>query len=495
MANVENVALPKGTRLIFGNQEYVIDHVLGAGGFGITYFATSSHGAMTLQFAVKEHFIKRLCDRDSLSGSVSYNERDAEDVENSLLDFIAEATRLKDNDLKHPNLVKIFDVFEANGTAYYIMEFIDGVSLRQLVQKDRNKPDDVNPLPENTVLTIMTPVLDAIALLHGARITHLDLKPDNIQMGKTLEPGRYRPVIIDFGLSKHYDKKGNATSTIRSIGCSDGYSPLEQYSGITRFSPTADIYSLGATLYFALTGRRPEKASELQWTLAEKQLKAHNVSPRVCKALEHAMAKTPEARTQSVEDFASELGIRLGTPDDGDTTVLISPDHKKNHGDGEGGKSSAIKKYLVPALIGIIFAVLGFFLFKALSGHPEQTPAADTAQHVSIDAGEEETAPIEVPGMDDALSGHTKPQNDGKAEVKQEEAATSITSAAAPAKEKQKPQAAAEPSGNAQKQAYDNAMKHLHNGDIDGARRAAAGASPEDRAKIEQAIKRSGFED
>ena len=97
--------------------------------------------------------------------------------------------------------------------------------------------------------------------------------------------------------------------------------------------------------------------------------------------------------------------------------------------------------------------------------------------------------------MDDALSGRTKPQNDGKAEVKQEEAATSITSAAAPAKEKQKPQAAAEPSGNAQKQAYDNAMKHLHNGDIDGARRAAAGASPEDRAKIEQAIKRSGFED
>ena len=416
-------------------------------------------------------------------------------MENSLLDFIAEATRLKDNDLKHPNLVKIFDVFEANGTAYYIMEFIDGVSLRQLVQKDRNKPDDVNPLPENTVLTIMTPVLDAIALLHGARITHLDLKPDNIQMGKTLEPGRYRPVVIDFGLSKHYDKKGNATSTIRSIGCSDGYSPLEQYSGITRFSPTADIYSLGATLYFALTGRRPEKASELQWTLAEKELKAHNVSPRVCKALEHAMAKTPEARTQSVEDFASELGIRLGTPDDGDTTVLISPDHKKNHGDGEGGKSSAIKKYLVPALIGIIFAVLGFFLFKALSGHPEQTPAADTTQHVSIDAGEEETAPIEVPGMDDALSGHTKPQNDGKAEVKQEEAATSTTSAAAPAKEKQKPQAAAEPSGNAQKQAYDNAMKHLHNGDIDGARRAAAGASPEDRAKIEQAIKRSGFED
>lgn len=117
-------------------------------------------------------------------------------------------------------------------------------------------------MKEENISSIINPIIEAVQYLHGNRMTHLDIKPDNIMLSHD-ENGNSRPVLIDFGLSKHYDKNGKPTSTINTLGCSDGYAPVEQYAGITTFSPSADIYALGATMWFCLTGMNPKRSSDL----------------------------------------------------------------------------------------------------------------------------------------------------------------------------------------------------------------------------------------
>ena len=117
------------------------------------------------------------------------------------------------------------------------------------------------------MLALMAPIVDAVAYLHRNRLTHLDIKPQNIMLA-TADDGSMRPVLIDFGLSKHYDANGNATSTVNTLACSDGYSPVEQYSGITTFSPSSDVYALGATMLACLIGKTPQKSTE--WPAGER---------------------------------------------------------------------------------------------------------------------------------------------------------------------------------------------------------------------------------
>lgn len=148
------------------------------------------------------------------------------------------------------------EVFEANNTAYYVMEYISGSSLDKYVA-------DHGALSEQETLRLMRPILDAVRLLHQNRICHLDIKPANIMLSTDAEGG-VRPVLIDFGLSKHYDSHGHATSTINSFGYSEGYAPVEQYKGITTFSPGADLYALGATLWHCLTAIDPPSALDVR---------------------------------------------------------------------------------------------------------------------------------------------------------------------------------------------------------------------------------------
>lgn len=251
--------LPKGQILQSPHYTYRIESVLGGGGFGITYLATANIkvGNVSLKgkFAIKEHFVSSDCEREPDSSRVVYSNPAKERVENSKKDFISEAKRLHKIGVNHPNIVKVNEVFEANNTAYYVMEYLEGESLRSFVNKN-------GALKEDGLPSIMNPIIEAVEYLHENRMTHLDIKPDNIMLSHD-ENGNIRPVLIDFGLSKHYDKNGNPTSTINTLGCSDGYAPVEQYAGITTFSPSADIYALGATMWFCLTGKNPKRSSEL----------------------------------------------------------------------------------------------------------------------------------------------------------------------------------------------------------------------------------------
>lgn len=251
--------LPNGHILQSPHYTYRIESVLGCGGFGITYLATANIkvGNVSLKgkFAIKEHFVSSDCEREPDTSRVVYSNPAKERVENSKKDFISEAKRLHKVGVNHPNIVKVNEVFEANNTAYYVMEYLEGESLRSYVNKN-------GVMKEENISSIINPIIEAVQYLHGNRMTHLDIKPDNIMLSHD-ENGNSRPVLIDFGLSKHYDKNGKPTSTINTLGCSDGYAPVEQYAGITTFSPSADIYALGATMWFCLTGMNPKRSSDL----------------------------------------------------------------------------------------------------------------------------------------------------------------------------------------------------------------------------------------
>ena len=297
--------LPIGVKLQSPKRIYTVEQVLGQGGFGITYKVSAlirvDNVTIRTSFAVKEFFMKESCERDS-HDSVCYSSPVKDKVEESKKDFLAEAQRLNKISLEHPNLIHVNEVFEANNTVYYVMEYLDGGSLRNYVRQH-------GALSEHEALEMMNPIFKAVDFLHQNRMTHLDIKPDNIMLKRDADSGKIIPVLIDFGLSKHYDKNGEPTSSIRILGCSDGYAPMEQYVGINTFTPQADVYALAATLLFTLTGKEPVIATELSKDKIVRSL-PESISQNVKDAIVSAMKMRKEERTQDVRLLLSSLDIQ-----------------------------------------------------------------------------------------------------------------------------------------------------------------------------------------
>ena len=366
--NAKN-ALSRGVSLEGKERVYTIEEVLGAGGFGITYkvSATVEVGNIEIDstFAVKEHFLSEACERDVATSRVKCSAPVRDRVANSLTDFVAEARRLQS--IKHPNIVKVSEVFEANDTAYYVMEYIKGSSLRRYIDKN-------GVLSESQALTVITPILNAINYLHQNRMTHLDIKPDNIML-KPGRDGELTPVLIDFGLSKHYDESGKATSTIRTLGCSDGYAPPEQYAGILTFTPQADVYALGATMFFLMTGIQPEKSTEIDDDYVAKSMPT-TISEGTRDAIIHAMNPLRKSRTQSVADYARELGIALDdvTPSSVSSEILTQQIGKPNPGKKDNSTEIVApnnpkptsSKWLMPMLIALGVLAVGVIVWLAV---------------------------------------------------------------------------------------------------------------------------------
>ena len=206
--------LPIGAKLQSPKRVYTIERVLGQGGFGITYKVSAKikveNVTVRTYFAIKEFFMSDSCERDN-NNSICYSSPVKDKVEEGKADFYAEAQRLNRISLSHPNLIHVNEVFKANNTVYYVMEYLDGGSLRSYVHKHR-------PLSEEKALEFMLPIMKAVDVLHQNRMTHLDIKPDNIMLKHEEETGNMIPVLIDFGLAKHYDEQGRPTSRIRNLG-------------------------------------------------------------------------------------------------------------------------------------------------------------------------------------------------------------------------------------------------------------------------------------
>ena len=219
---------------------YRIISYIANGGFGITYLA--EHTLLEKRVVIKELYVKEWCNRDS-SGYVTVGVT-ANRARYSKLHakFISEAK--VQCHLNHPGVVKVTDVFEENGTAYYVMDFIDGESLNDRMHRLGHG------MPELEALGYIRQVCAALTYVHSKGRLHLDIKPGNIMIDR----GGHA-ILIDFGVSKQYDaESGENHSTL--LGYTPGYSSPEQKSGDMRyFSPASDIYSLGATLYNLLTGK------------------------------------------------------------------------------------------------------------------------------------------------------------------------------------------------------------------------------------------------
>lgn len=298
-------ALPTGTLLRGSANSYRIERVLGSGGFGITYLASTTLSvdgiSVKAHFAIKEHFPKELCFREP-DDMVYCHTNNSERVEATFKDFVTEARRLRKiaAATSNRNIVKVREVFVANGTAYYVMEYLEGPTLAAYIGQH-------GALDEAQALTIMQPILHAAEHLHANSITHLDIKPANIVLCSDGYSGM-RPVLIDFGLAKHYDAYGMATSTINTIGCSKGYAPLEQYAGLRKFSPQSDVYALSATLLFMLTAQTPPHAEDITPQHIAGMLYGAGVSAETVRAIQHGMAYSRADRTASATQLIRELG-------------------------------------------------------------------------------------------------------------------------------------------------------------------------------------------
>ena len=288
--------LKQGTLLQGG--KYKIEATLGQGSFGITYLGTArltlngGLGAREIvtKVAIKEFFMREVNVRD----------RDGKTVEGSSSSvftnyrhrFRREAENLAK--LDHPNIIRVYDVFDENGTTYYSMEYIEGLTLDAYIQQH-------HPLPEADAVAILGRVCSALSFMHGQRMLHLDLKPKNIMCSTKGEV-----FLIDFGLSKQFGANGEPESSTTIGAGTPGYAPLEQANPIKdgTFPATLDIYALGATMYKTLTGQRPPVATDvLNEGFPLEPLVQHHRSPSLIKVIACCMSPMKKDRYQTVADL------------------------------------------------------------------------------------------------------------------------------------------------------------------------------------------------
>jgi serine/threonine protein kinase len=234
-------ALPIGYIL---NNKYKIIGKLGEGGFGITYLAEET--TLHHKVAIKEFMPREHANRSQMNNSISpYTDKIG--AFNHLIKRFEEEAKLLVG-LKHPNIVRVWELFKANNTVYMVMDYEEGETLNSYLKKYPR-------LNENEIINIMNPVFEAIKYVHSKGILHRDIAPDNIYMR---ENGT--PMVIDFGSAR--DVIAKYSKDITSI-VKEGYSPPEQYS-TTNQSPPTDIYALGAVLYRMMSGKRPVSSQKRQ---------------------------------------------------------------------------------------------------------------------------------------------------------------------------------------------------------------------------------------
>ena len=277
--------------------KYRIIRTLGQGGFGITYLA--EHTTLGAKVCIKEFFIKDYCNRGD-NGIVQsvVSENSNIDINHYKRKFLEEARKV--SQIKHPHIVGVSDLFEENNTAYYVMEYIDGVSLSDIVKRRRT-------LPEVEAVRYITQAASALKHIHDRNILHLDIKPANIMVRTDGD----MVVLIDFGLAKHYDAETGHQTTTYLAAYSPGYAPFEQGlagGGVKMFCPATDIYALGATLYTLVTGECPPEVAiipsaglpELPSTLS------HSTRKAITSSMEYSIKKRPQSITEFIAILGSE---------------------------------------------------------------------------------------------------------------------------------------------------------------------------------------------
>ena len=285
--------LPVGTML----GEFELTSLLGEGGFGIVYLANDH--SLQRRVALKEYMPSVLAARAGASQVQVKSERHRETFEAGRKSFINEARLLAQFD--HPSLVKVYRFWEANGTAYMVMPFYEGKTLKDQLKALGGPPT------EAWLRTLLNPLTEALAVIHREQCYHRDIAPDNVMM----LAGSNRPLLLDFGAARRVI--GDMTQALTVI-LKPGYAPVEQYAEIPgmKQGPWTDVYALAAVVHFAIIGKTPPPSvgrllGDTYVPLA--QAAAGRYSESFLKAIDHALAVKPEDRTQSIEQLRDEIGL------------------------------------------------------------------------------------------------------------------------------------------------------------------------------------------
>lgn len=283
------------------NRKYHIQSHLSSGGFGNTYLAV--YGTHNTKVAIKEFFMRTANMREADGKTVSVGKENAKLFFSQLEKFKKEALRLQQ--ISNAYVVKVHDLFEENGTAYYVMDFVEGYDLENRL-KQRGKP-----YTEKFVYTFLGRILDALSAVHSAGLLHLDLKPSNIMV-----PPRGYIKLIDLGASKEY-VAGKGATIFSGIAMTQSYAAPEQIDGTySKLGPWTDFYALGATLYRMLTNKVPPSISDLNEDESEDKhivLSMPNVSERMRHLVLWMMQLDRKKRPQKASDIKRYLGSAKST--------------------------------------------------------------------------------------------------------------------------------------------------------------------------------------
>lgn len=301
--------LPNGTTL--AGDRYRIQRHIASGGFGNTYYAVDT--TFDEPVVIKELFIKGICGRQDDTTEVTVTLRENKSTFDAHRDkFRKEARRLRR--LSNVHIVGVHDLFDENGTSYYVMDFIDGESLASLIKRR-------GVMSEAEVRGLLPGMLDALKAVHAHNIWHLDIKPGNILVNKAGVP-----MLIDFGASKHvHSNDANSVSMSSGMAYTMGYAPTEQMEqDPNKFGPWTDLYSLGATLYKLLTNSQIPSPSSIAESGRDALPFPLGISPQMQDLILWLMQPMRTKRPQSVDEVEAWIADKLG--DTGDTAVVIPED-------------------------------------------------------------------------------------------------------------------------------------------------------------------------
>jgi len=487
-------ALPPQYRLHW----YVLERVLGQGGFGITYLARDTN--LDQQVAIKEYLPLEVAARRS-DTTVRPRTDDQTDRYRWGLDrFIREARTLARFD--HPNIVRVHSVFEFNNTAYMVMRFEEGENFAALLERRRT-------LPEADLMRMLLPVLDGLELVHNAGFIHRDIKPDNIHIRADGSP-----VLLDFGSARA--ALGQARTV--TILVAPGYAPFEQYyaSGEDQ-GPWTDLYGLGATCYRAIAGVPPLDAiarskgvlgSAREMLVPASAIGSGRYSTRLLKAIDHALEFAERERPQTIAEWRSELTTEVPAapapaapaiaPDRPAPAVTLAPQATAigpTPGERTAQFTPARRPFMRVAAISAVLAAvavigggIGAYMMTRGSQQPQPLPSTSTA---AIDA--DKTA------LAKAAAGKEAVEKAAAARAAVEKEAAEKVAATKAAAEKEATEKAAAAKAAAEKDAAEKAAKARAIAEKAAkakeiAERSAAARAAEEKAAQEAAARRAAEE-
>lgn len=275
--------------------EYVIERTLGGGSFGITYLARDKN--LDMPVAVKEYLPSSLAMRAADNSVHTLGDAFNEQFQWGLERFLAEARVLAT--FRHPNIVRVLRYFFANGTAYIVMEYESGESLKHWFPRQ-------GILTQASLLRLLFPLLDSLEVIHAANFLHRDIKPDNIYIR---EDGT--PVLIDFGSARTINSNRDPTNIV-----SPGFAPFEQYHSKGNQGPWTDLYSLAAVMYWLVSGAKPldSLSRQKQDSMMPAMQSGHKgrFDEPLLKSIDWALNPEEAQRPQNVAEFRCHLQASLG---------------------------------------------------------------------------------------------------------------------------------------------------------------------------------------